>query len=193
MAAPRLLVIAGSARRASLNRRLAALAAAAAREAGAEVTELDLDSLALPVYHGDLEAAGMPEGARRFAALLAAHDGLLVASPEYNAFVPPLLVNSFDWASRVAAEGGAPSGLGGMANLTAGMLSASPGALGGQRSLLFLRHFLSTALAMLVVPPTASIGQAHQAFDDDGQLKDERQRAAVRRVVDAVIAHARRR
>ncbi|MBN8510621.1 MAG: NAD(P)H-dependent oxidoreductase [Burkholderiales bacterium] len=66
MAALRLLVIAGSARAGSWNRRLAEAAARLARDDGADVRLLDLRELALPVYDADLEAAsGVPEGARR--------------------------------------------------------------------------------------------------------------------------------
>ena len=95
-----------------------------------------------------------------------------------------------DWASRPAAEGDLPAGIPAMNGTVAGMLSASPGAFGGARALLFLRHFLSTALGMLVVPETASIGQAHQAFDETGALKEAKQRQAVERVVRSVLKQA---
>ena len=188
-----LLVTSGSSRTGSLNRRLAQVVARSARAAGAEVTELDLAALALPLYNGDIEAAAMPEGARELRRLFASHDGFIVAAPEYNAFVTPLLVNSLDWASRPAADGNLPSGLAAMNGKVVGMVSASPGALGGLRGLLFLRSFLATALGMMVVPETASIGQAHQAFDDSGALKDAKQQQAVERVVRSVLAQAARR
>jgi chromate reductase, NAD(P)H dehydrogenase (quinone) len=183
----KLLVTSGSARTGSLNARLAALAARLAREAGAQVTELDLAALNLPLYHGDIEAAGIPAGALELRRLFHEHAGFIVAAPEYNAFVTPLLVNSIDWTSRVPAQGDQPSGLAAMGGTVAGLLSASPGALGGQRGLIFLRSFLSMAPGMLVLPQTASIGQAHQAFDDAGMLKDAKQQQAVQRVVQAVI------
>ena len=189
----RLLVTSGSSRTGSLNRRLASLVSRIAREAGAEVTELDLGALALPLYNGDIEAAAMPDGARELRRLFASHDGFIVAAPEYNAFVTPLLINALDWASRPAAEGSLPAGLAAMNGKATGMVSASPGALGGMRGLLFLRSFLATALGMLVVPETASIGQAHQAFDDSGALKDAKQQLAVERVVRSVLARAARR
>jgi chromate reductase, NAD(P)H dehydrogenase (quinone) len=122
---------------------------------------------------------------------LHAHEGLIVAAPEYNAFVTPLLVNSIAWASRVPAEGSLPSGLAAMSGTVAGLLSASPGALGGQRALIFLRSLLSMAPGMLVLPQTASIGQAQQAFDEHGNLADTRQQQAVQRVVQAVVTAAR--
>ncbi len=186
----RVLVAAGSSRRGSFNAQLAKLAARIAREAGAEVTELDLRALALPVYDGDVEAAGMPAGALELRRQFAAHDALLLAAPEYNAFVTPLIVNSFDWASRPAAEGDLRSGLAAMGGTVVGLLSASPGAFGGARGLLFLRSFLATALAMLVVPETASVGQAHAAFDEAGALKEPKQQQAVERVVRSVLRTA---
>ena len=186
----RLLVTAGSARRGSYNAALAGVAAGVARAAGAEVTLLDLRTLALPVYDGDIEAAGMPAGAIELQRLFAAHDAFIVAAPEYNAFVTPLLVNALDWASRTQAEGSLPAGLAAMNGSVAGMLSASPGAFGGARALLFLRSFLSTSLGMLVVPETAAVGQAHQAFDAQGALKEERHQQAVERVVTSVLRTA---
>jgi chromate reductase, NAD(P)H dehydrogenase (quinone) len=189
-AAVRLLVTAGSARRGSYNAALARVAATLARSEGAEVTELDLRALALPVYDADIEAAGMPVGALELRRLFAGHDAFIVAAPEYNAFVTPLLVNALDWASRPVADGALPSGLAAMNATVAGMLSASPGALGGMRSVLFLRSFLSTALGMLVVPETASVSQSHQAFDAAGALKDERSQQAVLRVVRSVLRTA---
>lgn len=188
-----LLVTSGSSRTGSLNRRLAQVVAKSARAAGAEVTELDLAALALPLYNGDIEAAAMPDGARELRRLFASHDGFIVAAPEYNGFVTPLLVNALDWASRPAADGDLPAGLAAMNGKAAGMVSASPGALGGMRGLLFLRSFLATVLGMMVVPETASIGQAHQAFDDGGALKDVKQQQAVERVVRSVLAQAARR
>jgi chromate reductase len=186
----RLLITSGSARAGSLNTRLAAVAAHVARGAGAEVTELDLASLNLPVYSGDIEAAGLPAGALELRRLFATHDAFIVAAPEYNAFITPLLLNSLDWASRAPASGDLPAGAAAMNGTVAGMLSASPGALGGMRGLLFLRSFLSTALGMLVVPETASVGTAHQAFDEHGALKDAKQQQAVERVVHAVLKQA---
>jgi NAD(P)H-dependent FMN reductase len=186
----RLLVTSGSARRGSYNAALAGVAAGLARAADAEVTLLDLRTLALPVYDGDVEAAGMPAGALELQRLFAAHDAFIVAAPEYNSFVTPLLVNALDWASRTKAAGDLPAGLAAMGGTVAGMLSASPGAFGGARALLFLRSFLSTSLGMLVVPETAAVGQAHQAFDEQGALKEERQQQAVERVVKAVLRTA---
>lgn len=188
----RVLVMAGSVRTGSFNAMLAREAAAAVRDAGAEATELDLRALALPLYDADLEAAqGVPAGARTLRDLFEGHPALLLASPEYNAFVPPLVINTIAWVSRVPAEGDRPSGLAAMAGTVAGLLSASPGALGGLRGLLHLRTALAVSASMLVVPDTLSVGGAAQAFDDQGRLKDAKHRATLQRVVKAVLHAAR--
>lgn len=187
MSAPRVVVISGSARQGSLNQQLAAVAARALTQAGALVTPVDLRALALPIYDADIEARGMPEGARTLRRLFAEHDALLLASPEYNGFPTPLLINALDWASRPVAEDGLPSGPAAMSGTVAGLLSASPGAFGGLRSLLHTRQFLQMNLGMLVVPEQFGLGQADKAFDATGALIDAKAQAAVERVVQSVL------
>ena len=186
-----LLVIAGSARAGSLNRRLAAVAAAMAGEAGAEVQELDLRALQLPVYDGDLEAAsGVPAAVRPLADALRAADAVLLVTPEYNGFPTPLLINAFDWLSRLGAEGDRPAGLAISAGKPVALLSASPGPLGALRSMNFLRQYLQMAFAMIVVPQQFALSRAHEAFDANGALKEERARSSVAGVLAALGALA---
>lgn len=188
----RVLVMSGSVRTGSFNTRLAQAAARSVRDAGAEATVVDLRALDLPLYDGDLEAAhGVPAGARALRDLFAAHPALLLASPEYNAFVPPLVINTLAWVSRVPAEGAAPSGREAMAGTVAGVMSASPGALGGLRALVHLRTALAVSASMLVVPETVSVGGAAQAFDDEGRLLDARLQAQLQALVRAVLHAAR--
>jgi chromate reductase, NAD(P)H dehydrogenase (quinone) len=187
MQALRLMVVSGSSRPGSFNGQLAQLAGEVARQAGAEVTWFDLRALALPLYDAQIEAAAMPAGAPVFRDAVVRHDALLVCSPEYNGFPTPLLINSFDWLSRVSAGGDLPSGLAALAGKTAGVMSASPGPLGGMRSLSFTRQFLHNVFGMLVVPEQFALGQAAQAFGDGGQLRDDRQLKSVQRVVHAVL------
>ena len=186
-----LLVIAGSARAGSLNRRLAAVAAAMAGEAGAEVQELDLRALQLPVYDGDLEAAsGVPAAVRPLADALRAADAVLLVTPEYNGFPTPLLSNAFDWLSRLGAEGDRPAGLAISAGKPVALLSASPGPLGALRSMNFLRQYLQMAFAMIVVPQQFALSRAHEGFDANGALKEERARSSVAGVLAALGALA---
>ena len=190
MGAVRVLVISGSSRPGSFNRRLADVAAGLAVAAGVEVTQTDLRALALPLYDAEIEAAGLPAGALELRRLFATHDALIVASPEYNGFPTPLLINALDWTSRVPAAGDLPSGLAAMGGTVAGVVSASPGALGGLRSLMFVRQYLQLALGMLVVPEQFALVQASKAFDEQGRLIDAKQQQSVQRVVDAVLRTA---
>lgn len=176
---PRILAFAGSARAASLNRRLIRIAAEAARAAGGEVTLLELSDHPLPVYDGDLEAnEGLPANARRLKDLFLAHEGLLIASPEYNSSITPLLKNTIDWVSR-SAPGEAP--LACFDGKVAALLSASPGSLGGLRGLAVLRSCLSN-IRVLVLPDQVAVPQANDAFAEDGTLRDAKRQAAVARL-----------
>ena len=187
----RILVFAGSARRDSLNKKLAREAARFAREAGAEATFVDLDDYPIPLYHGDLEAAeGMPENARKLRALFLAHDALLVASPENNSSVTALLKNTIDWLSRDLGEGrGDDSGLAPWRGKVAGLMAASPGAFGGVRGLPHLRQVLAT-LGVTVLGTQVAVPRAHEAFGDDGRIADERVAKSVRALAAAVAQAA---
>lgn len=187
MEALRVMIVAGSSRPGSFNGKLAAAAHLLAQQAGAQVTRLDLRALALPIYDAEVEAAGMPAGAIALRDALAGHDALIVATPEYNAFPTPLLINAFDWASRTVATAQQPTGLAAMAGKPVGVMSASPGPFGGLRSLMATRQFLQTTLGMLVVPEQFALSQAMSAFDDAGGLRDEKHQQAVNRVVQALL------
>jgi NAD(P)H-dependent FMN reductase len=187
----RLLVIAGSARNASLNLRLAGMATTLAVDAGAIVRSLDLRALELPIYDGDLEAEqGVPAGALQLQDALLEADALLLVTPEYNGFPTPLLINAFDWLSRIPAAEARPSGLTSTANKPVALLSASPGPLGGLRAMNYLRQYLQMAFAMIVVPQQFALQRAHEAFDEHGMLKEERSARAVGGVIMALGALA---
>ncbi|MBF6023769.1 NADPH-dependent FMN reductase [Lysobacter niastensis] len=186
---PRLLAFAGSLRQGSFNRRLIHVLAEGARNAGAEVTLVELRDYPLPVYYGDIEAAGMPEAVRQLQRLMGEHDGLLISTPEYNGSMPALVKNTLDWISRPTAEGG--SGVGLFQDKVAGIVSASPGPLGGLRSLLVLRDALAK-LGLLVVPQQVAVGQASDKLPDYGVLADDRQKTQVHGVGAAVVRHLTR-
>ncbi len=186
-----LLLISGSQRQGSFNLRLANIVAEVARSRGAEVNQMDLRALALPLYDGDLEAAsGVPTGARTLQAALAAADAMLVVTPEYNGFPTPLVINAFDWLSRLGAGDGLPTGLATTANKPVGLLSASPGALGGLRSMNYLRQYFQMNFQMVVQPQQNALSRAGDAFDEAGALKDPKTAAAAAGVVDALLALA---
>ena len=189
----RILVFAGSARRDSLNKKLARAAAQFAREAGAEATFVDLDDYPIPLYHGDLESAsGMPENAAKLRGLFLAHDALLIASPENNSSVTALLKNTIDWLSRDVGDGkGAASGLAPWRGKVAGLMAASPGGFGGIRALPHLRQILA-ALGVTVLGTQVAVPKAHEAFAADGSIADERVAKSVRALAAAVADAARR-
>lgn len=177
---PKILAFAGSARRGSYNRKLVAHAAQAAREAGADVTLVELFDYPMPMYDGDTEEAdGIPEPAQRLYGLALDCDGLLIACPEYNSSITPLLKNTIDWLSR-PRDGDPP--LAAFRGKTAALLAASPGALGGLRGLVHVRAILGN-IGVVILPDQVAVPSAHQAFDGDGRLTDE---TATQRVHGAV-------
>src|SRR5438270_7650876 len=98
---PKILAFAGSLRKRSLNKRVLKTAIRGAEAAGAEVTYIDLRDYPMPVYDpDDYEAHGFDENALKLQGLLTQHEGLLIASPEYNGSLPAALKNAIDWASR---------------------------------------------------------------------------------------------
>lgn len=192
MDALRLLVVPGSSRTGSWNRKLAEVAAGSARRAGALVTLLDLRALDLPLYDGDLEAtSGVPAGAFALRDALTSHDAVLVVTPEYNGFPTPLVINAFDWLSRVPANAAGGGGLAASAGKPCGLLSASPGPLGALRSMNTLRQFLQMTIGMLVSPTQHALSRAAEAFGADGSLADPKTAQAVDGVVAALLKLAK--
>ncbi|MEG4282944.1 NAD(P)H-dependent oxidoreductase [Microcoleus sp. A006_D1] len=173
---PKILAFAGSTREASYNKLLVKVAAAGAMAAGAEVTYLDLHDLPLPLFDEDLEAKeGIPENARKLKELMVAHDGFLIASPEYNSSITAVLKNAIDWVSRPVT--GEP-GLVAFTDKVAVIMSASPGGLGGLRGLIHLRSILGN-INVFVLPDQKAISQAFQAFNADGTMKDPKQQESI--------------
>lgn len=188
----RLIIMTGSARRDALNRKTALALKDAAERAGAATTWVEPADFILPLYDGDLEATeGLPEAAARLQAMFAEHDGLLLAGPEYNGFFSPLVKNTFDWLSRPLPGEPSRPGTVHFRGKPAGIATASPGALGGIRSLQHTRQYLSN-LGFLVVPDQLGIPLANKAFDADGGLVEERARAGVETLARSVVMLAER-
>ena len=180
----RIVAFAGSLRTGSFNKKLIRIAAAGARAAGAEVTEIDLRDIPMPLYDGDIEREhGLPPNAKVFKRLLIDHHGFLISSPEYNSAVSGVLKNAIDWASR--PEPNEPA-LVAYKGKVAGLVSSSPGHLGGVRGLAVLRSILSN-IGVIVIPTQMAISRANDAFEPNGDLKDERQQAAVESVGAEVV------
>ena len=185
-----LVAFSGSTRRESFNTRLMHAAADLAEAAGASVQRVDLADLEMPLYNADLEASdGLPTGTRLLKVMLRDADGMLIASPEYNGSVTPLMKNTIDWLSRRETDDEPP--MLAFRGKAAGLLSASPGRLGGLRGLVHLRAILGN-LGVHVVPGQRSVPHAARAFDEQGALAAEADKAGVQKLVADVIDLARR-
>jgi len=186
----KLLFLAGSARKGSINKKLAGLAARLATEKGAEVTLIDLKDFEMPLYDGDLEdEQGLPENAKRLKQLFIEHDGFFIASPEYNSSFSPLLKNALDWISRAHQQDETP--LIAYTGKVAALGATSPGGLGGLRGLVALRMMLGN-IGVSVIPSQVAIGSGFDAFDDAGNLKDEGQTGMLNATIDAFVKTADR-
>ena len=175
MITARILAFAGSARRDSWNRKVLEVAVAGARGAGAEVTVVNLGDYPMPIYHADWhEEHGVPAPMLELRTLMMAANGLLIASPEYNASITPLLKNTIDWLSQdVNGEGGrAP-----FEGKVGGLMGASNGAFGTIRALPHVSSILSN-LGVLMLPIVAVPGVA-TTFDETGVMTNERTRLMV--------------
>ena len=181
MSVPKILVFAGSIRTGSFNARLAALAAKELALAGAEVTRISLEDYPLPLYDGDVEQKnGAPANAQNLKSMMAAHHGVFIASPEYNASVTPLLKNAIDWISRVRERGEPP--LAAFKHRVFAIGGASDSPYGALRSLMALRQILELGCGALVLPEQITVFHASEAFDEMDNLKDERTAATLKRV-----------
>ncbi len=187
----KLLIFAGSTRLASFNRKLASAAAALARAAGAEVTHIELGDFDVPMYNADLEARGTPADVMKLKQILFEHPGWIICSPEYNGSYTALLKNTIDWVSSpVKADPAWQEGFKSFRGKVVGMLSASPGALGGLRSQSHLVPLLLNAQCW-VAPRAFALGHASDAFDAQGQLVNEKHRSSVQAVIDQVLFASR--
>lgn len=187
MKQPKILVFAGSIRTESLHRKLARAAAQALREAGAEVTLADLKDYPMPLYDGDIEAQGHPEGAQAFRRLIEAHDAFVIASPEYNGSFPALVKNAIDWVSRPRpAE--RPAHI--FRGKPAALLSTSPGPNGGRRGLKHLRELL-TMIGVSVIPEELAVPRAFEALEPDGTPRTGEYREALAHLATAIVEATR--
>lgn len=188
----KVLVFAGSTRTASHNRKLAREVAAIARDKGAEVTHLELGDYEIPMYNADLEARGTPPDVMKLKQVFHEHPAWIICTPEYNASYPALLKNTLDWLSSPVKDDPVWSDdFRFSRGKVVGVLSASPGALGGLRSQSHLVPLLFN-LHCWVAPRTYALGRAGNAFDEQGRLLDAASRERAAAVVDQVLWAAQR-
>jgi chromate reductase, NAD(P)H dehydrogenase (quinone) len=186
---PRILVFAGSNRTGAYSGKLADCAATALAKAGSDVTRIALADFALPIMDEDLEKShGIPDAAMRLGRMIAVHDGLLIASPEYNASIPPLLKNTIDWVSRISKDDGRPFKP--FQGRVAALCSSSNGAFAGIRGLYHLRAVCMN-VGLTVITEQCSVPNADEAFGDDGALKNARSQGALDKVAAALTGTCR--
>jgi chromate reductase, NAD(P)H dehydrogenase (quinone) len=175
-----ILGLVGSLRRDSYNRRLYEAAVSLA-PAGMSFTEADLRSL--PLYDDDVRLEqDYPQPARELRAAIAAADGLLIVSPEYNHAVPGVLQNAIDWASRAPDQP--------FKDKPVAIMGASTSRLGTVRMQHSLRTTLDSLEARAVLKPEVLVGDARQAFDATG-LTDAKAREVVERLMAALAVWVR--
>lgn len=161
--AVRILGLAGSLRRGSFNRALLRAAEQLAPD-GMRIDGFDL--IEVPLYNGDVEAAGDPHPVQQLKEAIRAADGVLFVTPEYNHGAPAVMKNAIDWASRPPGE--AP--LGGKA---VGIIGASPGSTGTARGQSQVRQAFEFTNSYCMPQPELLVFKAHEKFDADGNLVDQ--------------------
>ena len=172
----RIIGLSGSLRRHSFNSGLLRAAA----EAMPEGAVLEIGSIAdIPLYNGDVEAAGIPAAVAALKDQVAAADGLLLISPEYNNGIPGVFKNAIDWLSRPSSDitrifRGKPVAL----------IGASPGNFGTILSQAAWLPVLRTLGAEYWAEGRLMVSHAGDVFDGEGNLTD----AAIRQKLAAYLA-----
>jgi chromate reductase len=160
-----ILAISGSLRTGSFNRKALQIAKKIASELDADVREMDLKTLALPVFDEDLRANGFPESVMTIKSAIEAADALLIATPEYNHSIPGPLKNAIDWASDKTNP---------FSGKTAAIFGVSNGLNGTLRAQIHLRQVLTSLNVKLVPQPQVFIRSANESFQPDGSLIDSK-------------------
>ncbi len=173
-----IITIAGSLRKASINRGLLDAAAALA-PSGVTLTELSYRDI--PLYDADVAAQGDPPAVAAFKDAIASADGLLIATPEYNYSVPGVLKNALDWASRPAYRSV-------FAGTKTAVLGASYSIVGSARAQGHLKQILLGMAAPVFAYPEFLVGGAKDKFDASGTLTDDPTREHLQRLVTAFVA-----
>ena len=176
-----ILFFAGALRAESSNKKLAREACRLAGLSGIKGEFIDLKDYPLPVYDGDIEAAGLPENVAKLGQKIRLASALVISTPEYNGAISGMLKNVVDWLSREKEMS-----LGGKHLM---LLSASPGAMGGIRGLWHARQPFE-ALGMHVYPNMVGVPGAYGAFDDKGQIKDPALVEKLQKAVTQFAEHA---
>jgi chromate reductase len=171
----RIVGIAGSLRQDSYNRSL--LRAAAGLAPPGMTIEIH-DLIDIPLYNADVEAKGDPPAVAALKAAIAAADGVLMATPEYNHGVPAVMKNAVDWCSR-------PPRTACLNAKPVAIMGASPGIIGSARGQVELRAAFTFTNSYCMPQPEVIVGKAHEKFDAAGALTDE---ATAKFLADYLVA-----
>ena len=186
---PKILLFAGSIRTGAFSGRVADAAQKELAMQGADVTRISLADYPLPIMDQDLERErGIPDNALKLARQFVAHDAVLICTPEHNGSIPALLKNAIDWMSRVHRDNGRP--LEPFRGKVGGICSSSEGHFAGIRSANHLRAVLSH-IGMELISPQVSVPRAGEAFDEDGEFRDEKLGKGMTRLCRTLIEHAK--
>jgi NAD(P)H-dependent FMN reductase len=173
----KILAFAGSLREHSYNKRVLNIAVEGARRSGAQVTVIDLRDYPMPIFNADEFSKHFDENAARFQDILSEHDGLLIASPEYNGSIPGGMKNAIDWASRPSPK--YEKSVEVFKGKTGAIMTASQGSFGGLRSLAHVRGMLSI-MFVNVLPVEIAVTFVQDKFDgDSAEMTDEKTRKAL--------------
>ena len=178
----RVLGVAGSLRLGSLNR---ALLRAAMKLSPSGMTLDTFDLADVPLYNGDVEAAGDPAGVAAFKDAIRAADAVLFVTPEYNHGVPGVMKNAVDWASRPARDAA-------LNGKPVGIIGASPGATGTARGQSQLRQAFEFTNSFCMPQPEVLVFRAHEKFDANGELTDAKTAEFLGKYLEALRAWALR-
>jgi chromate reductase, NAD(P)H dehydrogenase (quinone) len=179
----RVVGFAGSLRAGSYNRALLRAAQDLAPAAGMTIDIAEIGDL--PLFNEDVEAAGVPDPVLRLRSAVAAADGLLIATPEYNHGVPGVLKNAVDWLSR-------PPRGSVLAGKPAAILGASKGMTGTARGQSQLRQSFVFTDTPTMLQPEILVARAQEKFDADGELTDADTRTFLGRYLESFAGWIRR-
>lgn len=179
MSTKKIAVLIGSLRKDSINRKFAHELIALA-PATLQFEFIDIGGLAL--YNPDLDDDGQaPAAWSTFRAALATVDGVLIISPEYNRSMPAAIKNALDVGSR-------PAGHSIWSGKAGGVVTVSPGGVGGFGANHAIRQAL-VALNVATMPaPEAYIGGATKMLDENGKVNNEQTRDVLRKFITAYAA-----
>ncbi len=171
----------GSLRKNSYN--MAALRAA--KDLMNDGSELEIFDLApIPFFNEDIEAEGVPQVVADFKKKIAQADALLIATPEYNYSIPPVLKNALDWASRERNPV--------LRGKPVAIMSASPSIFGGARAQYHLRQVCVVLNLFPINKPEVFITSANTKFDEEGNLTDDRTRIAIYNLLHELVKCTRK-